>query len=274
MFLVVRNRFAVVQLCPPFGEKGNRMGGLTSPLLLLVLIPGVALAQRDPPLLECYLPSITVRHAEGERLSLDLVLKKETGPTEHREHQMYLLVYLLDDETELLQISSDPKLLDKTKGRESKLFLDVLLEKGLVTVLETKVAKRQGFAGQDVSGKYADGSKAGRSKEDFLKLNTFAFSFTPKYVDLFSKISKLKHFRNEDPPPDQIGIYKHRFKMLVFVPVNDCKYATEVRDGIRGENDLGLNHDRFTTPILYCRPLPYEFAFRRDSEVDTVVYIQ
>ncbi len=250
------------------------MGRCTFALLLFVLAPEVALGQQDPPLNECYLPSITVTHAEGERLSLDLVLKKEAGPTKHREHQMYLLAYLLDDEKEVLKISSNSELLDKTKSSDSKLFLDVLLDEGLVTILETKVAKRQGFAGQDVSGKYADGSKAGKNKENFLTLNTFAFSFSAKYVDLFDKISTLKHFRNEDPPPDQVGIYKHRFKMLVFVPVNDCKYASEVRDGIRGKNDLGLNDDRYTTPILYCRPLPYEFTFRRDSDVGTVVYIK
>jgi hypothetical protein len=244
-------------------------------LIACFLAPSVAWAQRDPPLLECYLPSITIRHAEGGRLSLELVLKKETGATEHREHQMYLLAYLLDDEEEVLEIAADASLLDKTKGADAKLFLDVLLDKGLVTILETKVAKRQGFSGQDVSGKYVDGSKAARDKADFLKLNAFEYSFAPQYIELFKKISKLKHFRNEDPPAGQIGIYKHRFKMLVFVPVNDCKYASEVGDGIRGKNDYGLKDSlRPTTPILYCRPLPYEFTFRRDSDVGTVIYIQ
>ncbi|MFO0883463.1 MAG: hypothetical protein U0894_04635 [Pirellulales bacterium] len=201
------------------------MGRWTFLLLVLVLTPRVVVAQRDPPLTECYLPSITVWHAEGQRLALDLVLKKEVGHNEHKEHQMYLLMYQLDEEAEVLKICSDPKLLDKTEGGDSKLFLDVLLEKGLVTILETKVAKRHGFGGQDVQGKYADGSKAGQSREDFLKINTFTFSFSPSYADLFDKVSKLKHFRNEDPPPNQFGIYKRRFKMLVYVPVNDCKYA-------------------------------------------------
>ena len=154
--------------------------------------------QRDPPLIECYLPSITISHAKGERLSLDLVLK-ETGPTEHREHQMYLMAYLLDDEAEVLKIASDPKLLDKKSSGDSKLFLDVLTDQRLVTIIETKVAKRQGFAGQDVLGKYSDGSKAGRDKEDFLKLNSFAFAFTPSYVDLFDKVSKLKNFSKRRP---------------------------------------------------------------------------
>ncbi len=246
-----------------------------SVVLVACFLPSLSYAQQDPPLIECYLPSISMQHADGERLSIELILKKETGPTKHREHQMYLLAYLVEDEKEVLEIASDPNLLDKAKGGDSKLFLDVLLEKGLVTVIETKVAKRQGFAGQDNLGKYVDGSKAGRDKENFLKLNAFAFSFSPTYVGLFDKISKLKNFRNEDPPPDTLGFYKRGFKMLVFVPVNDCKYASDVRDGIRGKNDFGLDeYGLGKTPVLYFRPLPYEFRFRRDSDVGTVIHIR
>jgi hypothetical protein len=118
-------------------------------VLVAVLLPSLSYAQQYPPLIECYLPSISIQHADGERLSLELVLKKETGSTEHREHQMYLLAYLVEDEKEVLEIAFDPNLLDKAKGGDSKLFLDVLLDKGLVTVIETKVARRQGFAAQD-----------------------------------------------------------------------------------------------------------------------------
>ncbi len=244
-------------------------------ILACFLAPSLALAQRDPPLLECYLPSIFIGHADGDRLSIELVLKKELGPVEHKEHQMYLLAYLLEDETEVLRIASDPELLDKTKGNDAKLFLDVLIDRGLVTTLETKVAKRQGFGGQDNLGKYADGSKAGRDKENFLGLNTFAFSFSPTYAHLFDKISKLENFRDEDPPSDPLGFYTQRFKLLVFTPVNDCKYASKVRDGIRGKNDFGFNQNGIgNTSILYCRPLPYEFTFRRHSDVGTVVYIR
>ena len=195
----------------------------------------------------------------------------------HREHQMYpQSQHLLEDEADVLKIASDPELLDKKKGGDAKLFLDVLIEKGWSPSLNRRLALRLGFAGQDNLGKYADGSKAGRNQGDFLELNTFAFSFSPSYVDLFNKISKLKHFRNEDPPPDQIGIYKHKFKMLVCVPAElNCKYATKVRDGVRGKNDFGLNeYGRGTTPVQYCRPLPYEFKFRRDGGVGTVVHIQ
>ncbi|MEL6898287.1 MAG: hypothetical protein AAFP90_19490, partial [Planctomycetota bacterium] len=188
---------------------------------------------------------------------------------------MYLLGYLLDDEPEILKIASDPKLLDKTKDGDLQLFLDVLLKKGLVIPVETKVAKRRGFAGQDNLGKYADGSKAGRNKADFLKLNAFPFSFSPTYVELFNSVSKLKKFRNEDPPPDTNGYYKRRFKMLAYVPVNDCRYATQVHADVRGKSDFGLDeYHGGKTPILYCRPLPYEFQFRRDSDVGTIVYVR
>lgn len=244
-------------------------------LLLLVLAPRIALAQRDPPLFECYLPSIKVSHAAGDRLLLDLILKKETGPVEHWEHQMYLLMYLLEDEDEVLKIASDPDLLDKSKGVDGKLFLDVLLARGLAVVSETKVAKRQHFAGQDNRGEYSDGSKVGRSEEEFLRLNTFAFSFSQAYNDLFDSASTLKHFRNEEAPPDTVGISNQRFKILVYVPVNDCKYATAVREGVRGKNDFGLDeYGMGKTPILYCRPLPYEFVFRRDSDVGVQIYIR
>ncbi len=247
----------------------------TLALVFCLVTPAFAMAQRDPPLLECYLPSITVRHAAMQRLAIDLVLKKETGPTEHREHQMYLLAYLLDDEKQVLDIVSDPKWLDKNKESEAKLFLDVLLEKGLVTIVESKTAPRHGFAGQDSKGRYSDGSKAGRGETKFLKLNAFNFSFAPTYQELFKSVSKLKNFRNEDPPAGQIGIYQRRFKFLVYVPVNDCKYASKVRDGIRGKNDFGLDeYGGGKTPILYCRPLPYELAFRRDTKVGTIVYIR
>jgi hypothetical protein len=215
----------------------HRMSRIAFLVVLGLLFPSVALAQRDPPLTECYLASITATHAAGDRIALDLVLKKETGPTEHREHQMYLLAYLQEDEAEVLKICADEALLDKRAEGDAKLFLDVLLEKGLVTILETKTAPRQGFAGQDVTGKYSDGSKAGREKAEFLKLNTFDYSFELPYRDLFEKVSKLKHFRAEEVPPGTLIFYKRKFKILAFAPVNDSKYASKVSKNIRGKPD-------------------------------------
>ncbi len=248
--------------------------------LLCFLVPSTAWAQRDPPVWECYLPSITITHAEKSKLALDLVLKKETGPVEHREHQMYLIGYLKEDEAEILKISSDVSLLNKSKKKDERLFLDALIEKELVTVIDTQVGKRQSFAGQDVSGKYADGSSAGRNRADFLKLNTFPFSFEVKKSDLFDAIAKLKHFQPDKV--DTFGYFKSKFKLLAFVPVNDCKYATKVAEGIRGKHDFPHFDDRvdaegqalfWSTPILYFRPLPYEFQFRKDKGDAVLVYI-
>src|SRR5262245_45271294 len=86
-------------------------------LLFCSLLPSVAMAQRDPPVWECYLPSITITHANDSRLAIDLVFKKETGAVEHKEHQMYLLGYLKEDEPEVLKTANDLALLNK-HGKE------------------------------------------------------------------------------------------------------------------------------------------------------------
>lgn len=251
------------------------MHRLTIASLVWILTSQLLWAQRDPPMTECYLPSISIHHADGKRLSIDLVLKKETGSNKHREHQMYLLAYLLEDEEEVLKIASDPALLDKRAGEDANLFLDVLLDRNLVVEIGTEVAKRQGFAGQDLSGSYADGSKAGRGRAQFLKLNTFSFSFEPTYLEFFESVSSLKHFKDEETQKNPIGVFEQKFKLLVFVPVNDCKYASKTQAGIRGEYDFAVGeYGNSKTPSLYCRPLPYEFVFRRDKNVGTIIYIR
>jgi hypothetical protein len=246
---------------------------VTLTLFFCFVTTSLAWAQRDAPLLECYLPLIAVRHAEGERLWFELVLKKETGPHEHKEHQMYLLAYLLDDEKEVLEIAADPALLENEGDADARLFLDVLLEKRLVTILETKVAEREGFAALDNARKYADGSGLARDKESFLKINTFAFSFSPTYHELFENVSQLKNFSNENP--QRFGEFAGKFKMLVYVPVNSSKYASKVRGEIRSKGDLVVgNYLLNKTVTLYCRPLPYEFVFGRDRDGRTIIYVR
>jgi hypothetical protein len=244
---------------------GYTMKTIVRVAIICLLSQSIAFAQRDPPLLECYLPVIIATHLDGNKIGIDLVLKKETGPTEHREHQIYLLGYLLEKEGEVLKICAEDELLNKRKGGESKLFLDVLLEKQLVVSIDTKIAPRSGFAGQDVKGNYADGTKVGREKTDFLRINTFEYSFSIPYDQLYEKVSSLKDFGSKKT---RWGMYESKFKILAFVPVNDCKYAKDVRDGVRGENDVG-RHGNPLTPILYCRPLPYEFQI----DAGTTVYI-
>ena len=250
---------------------------------LFLGLPSIALAQRDPPLEECFLPSITFTHGKDSHLDLDLVFKKETGPVEHQQHQMYILACLAEDEAEILKIAGDVTLLDKREGKDASLFLDVLLEKRLVAKIATKVAPREGFAGRDVTGTYRDGSKVGRPHDKFLKLNTFTYDFSFAYADLFQSLTQLGHYQPEEIPEGTLGYMKARMKLFVFVPVNDCKYATDVDEKIRGENDFGMFDDRLSsdgeplslvTPILYFRPLPYELQFRKDEVVDLAVYVR
>ena len=78
------------------------------------------------------------------------------------------------------------------------------------------------------------------------------------------------------------GYFKSKFKLLVFVPVNDCKYATKVAEGVRGEHDFAHGDGRvdadgeilcWSTPILYFRSLPYECQFRKGKGDTVLVYI-
>jgi len=248
--------------------------------LLWALVPSTAMAQRDPPVWECYLPSITITHTKNAALSLELLFKKERGAGEHREHQMYLLGCLQEDEAEILKVQADVSLLNKRQKDDEKLFLDVLLERGLVTVIDTQVAKRGAFAGQDNLGKNADGTGAGQDKAAFLKLNTLPFTFAPQNSALYDAISKLKHFQADKV--DTFGYFESKFKLLVFVPVNDCKYATKVAEGVKGAPDFAHFGERldaagrdlsWSTPILYFRPLPYTLEFRKNEDGAILVYI-
>ena len=112
-------------------------------LLLMVavsLMPLPAFAQRDAPVWEAYLASLSIYHENHGSITVDMLYKHEGGPYEHHERQMYLLAYLKRDEAEILKIASDRTLLDKTKP--DKMSLDVLLERKLVTILDTKAAKK------------------------------------------------------------------------------------------------------------------------------------
>jgi hypothetical protein len=69
---------------------------------------------------------------------------------EHTEHQMYLIAYLEKDEDEVLKLASDRSLLNK-RERNKKVLLDVLKEKRLIAVLDSKVADRMASYHADFS---------------------------------------------------------------------------------------------------------------------------
>ncbi len=237
-------------------------------------------AQRDPPVWESYIASTTITHGANSRLDIVCLFKKEGGRHEHTEHQMYLIGYLKKDEKEVLKHAADKSLLDKTKA-DAKFFLDVLKERRLVTVIATHVGNRTGYAAQDTIGKYRDGSDANRGKAG-LKVNTFPFAFSVKNNVLFDAIAKLKNFDAANAVTGTHVHFKDTFKFLLFVPVNDCKYADKISKEIRGEydfakynSDLERDGDLFylKTPSLYLKPLPHEFQFTRMKDKQIRIYI-
>lgn len=242
---------------------------MISCLLFSLSLP-VAYAQRDAPVWESYLASISIYHEDDWHLGIDLIFRKDGGPHEHTEHQMYLIAYLEKDEDTILKLASDALLLDKTQPSK-KMLLDVLREKRLITVLDSKVARRTA---------YPPGAFYGKAD---LSAGAFPFHFSLSFEDLFEAINRLKNFDSENVT-DSSGVYfEDRFKLLVFVPVNDSKYADKVSAAIRGRGDFAnwsakLAHPRgewfaSKTILLYFRPLPYAFHFRKTSDSPVEVFV-
>lgn len=170
--------------------------------LVLTFSPPLARAQRDPPVSESYLARISIGHEEDRQLSLDLLFTKCMGPHEHTEHQMYLIAYLKKDEGTILKLASDASLLDKKK-RDKKMLLEVLKDKRLVAVLDSKVAQRTDTV-------------------------TFPFHFSFRSSELFTQIETLKNFDPAKTMGGNTTYFNDQFKIIVFVPVNDSRYADKV----------------------------------------------
>ena len=213
--------------------------------LVLILSPPFVHAQRDAPVWESHLASVSICHTADRQVSMDLLYAKSGGPHEHTEHQMYLIAYLKKDEGTILKLASDASLLDKKK-RDKKMLMEVLKDKCLVAVLDSKVAQRT---------------------ED----DTFPFHFSFRYSDLFAKIKTLKNFELTNTTPSDGIYFNDQFKIIVFVPVNDSRYADKVAPHIRSHGDfvnIPANNPHpdnsdlhLRTPLLYFKPLPYEFQF-------------
>ena len=252
-----------------------RLTLLASSLLGTALLGTSLRAQRDAPVWECYLASTTIRHGKDKTLDLRLLFKKEGGPYEHTEHQMYLLAYLQKDEKAVMKIANDPKLLDKDAGKDKKLFLDVLLERRLVTVLDTKVSKRSAAPAQDVTGKYRDGTD--QSKDPLLR-NAMDFRFTVKKNALFQKASKLKGFDPKNFVQSDRKYFNDMLKFLVFVPVNDCRYSTKIEKKLQTTHDFAhfdpsRKDDFRQTPKLYFKPLSWVLQFKELEKGEYLVYV-
>ena len=237
-------------------------------ILMVVLCVSTAFAQRDAPVWESFLPQISVYHdaADAPRsLIVDFLFIKSGGPHEHTEHQAYVLAYLKKDEAEILKLAADPQLRSK-KNEKTKRFLDLLVEKKLVATLDSQVAKIIEMR-MPRQVKLNPGSQSADTE------NVFPFKFTFSYETLFRSVQQLGNFDMKSV--DIVGDYtwfEDKFKLIVFVPVNDSAQATKVSPELHKMYDFASMMD-FENSLLYFRPLPYEFQFKKYGENGLLVYI-
>lgn len=243
-------------------------------LLVGLLAPSVS-AQRDPPVSQVYLPRIEIYHEKDAALTVDLLFKSNGGPQEHNERQCYILAYLKRDEKQILKIASKPKLLEKKRpglgfdakrakkqAEKKQLFLDVLLEQKLVVALDTAVAKRTSLVRPQYEGK---GSVA---------TSCYPFKFTFKNKALLAAMQKLGNFDRDhvNIVGNQPTWFLDQVKLLVFVPVNDCKYATKISPKLHKTRDF-TNRGGLDMLLLYLRPLPYELEFHQRKDDTVFIYV-
>jgi hypothetical protein len=237
-----------------------RLGSLS--ILIVFICVSTAFGQRDAPVWESFLPQISVYHDASDRpqaVKVEFLFKKEGGPHEHTEHQAYVLVYLQKDEAQILKLAADPQLRNK-KNEKTKRFLDVLVEKKLVVPLQSQVAKIIEVSMSRSAAGQVSPKRAGDDDDDIESV--FPFKFTFANNTLFQSVQKLGNF---DPKSvDVVGDYtwyKDKFKLMVFVPVNDSAQADKVSAELRKMYDFAGLMD-FESSVLYFRPLPYEFMFK------------
>lgn len=240
-------------------------------IFIVFLWVSTAFGQRDAPVWEAYLPTISIYHDDSNKqpaLTVDFVFKKHGGPREHTEHQAYVLVYLKKDEDQILKLAADPELIKK-KNEKTKTFLDLLVEKKLVVSLDSQVAKLN----ERSETRYADvKGTPKRAGAGTIGEWGFPFKFTFTCEALFQAVQKLGNFNMKGV--DVVGKetwFDDKFKLMVFVPVNDSAQATKVSAKLREMYDFANVMD-FQTSLLYFRPLPYEFGFKKYEE-EVLVYI-
>lgn len=230
-------------------------------VLILIVHSTTAMAQRDPPVWNSYLPRI-VMFDERDTLDFELTYNKAGGPHEQTHCQMYVLAYLEQDEVTIKKLAADSKFTMKTKD-DRKLLLDVLQEKKLAVVLDTKVA----VCAEKPPVVSARSTRSVRSGH----CTDFEFSFDNG--QLFQSISKLGNFDSDNVVASPGQLYNDKFKLMIFVPVNDSRYATKIPEGQQQLYDFAHFVDSKTI-IQYFKPLPYRFQFVRfEKSGDVGVYI-
>ncbi|MEM6471898.1 MAG: hypothetical protein AAF802_20230 [Planctomycetota bacterium] len=217
---------------------------------VLVACPVVAQAQRDAPVWHSFLPRISL-FDERKTLDFEITFKKAGGPKEQSSHsQVYVLAYLEKDESRIQELADNKELTTKS-DKKDELLLDVLVNEGLVALLETKVAKES----EDPVVISPRSGRASRGSSCY----DFEFSFDNR--KLFETIGKLKSFDHTNFVDSAYRYYNDKFKLMIFVPVNDCRYATKIPRQQREFHDFAHFMDSETI-IQYFKPLPYRFQFK------------
>lgn len=228
------------------------------------------MAQRDAPVWSSYLPRIALF---DERTSLDfeVTFNRCGGPVEQSSTQMYVLAYLDKDEKQILEIAANEKYVKKPKKPATpneatdneNLLIDHLVKEKLAIVLETKVAKSMEKP-PTISTTTGRAVRGGRCSD-------FAFSFDN--ATLFRSVGKLKNFDSLAFVDSDNRYYNDKFKLMIFVPVNDCVYATLIPKEQRDFYDFAHFMDSETI-VQYFKPLPYRFQFKPLRSEDAVlIYI-
>lgn len=230
-------------------------------LFVILSNPIVGFAQRDAPVWNSFLPRIAL-FDERTTLDFEITFKKGGGPVEQRTHsQIYVLGYLEKDEARILKLAADKKHTTKSND-EDKLLLDLLVDEKLVALLETKVAKES-------EAPIVISPKSGRAVGG---ASYYDFEFSFDNGNLFKTIGQLKNFDHTSFVDFAHRLYNDKFKLMIFVPVNDCKYATEIPKEQRELYDFAHFLDRETV-IQYFKPLPYRFQFKPlDDEGVVLLY--
>lgn len=162
-------------------------------------------AQHSPLISNSYVSSFAVKRMK-DSLKVTVEYARDGGTESTRIYaQLYILVYLLDDEKEIRELVQKEEYTRKDSENSSQL-LDVLKRRKLAAILDSKVS---------------DASEAYPADLPFDFRNKFEFEFS--YDSILEKVSSLARYSNskERRPPD-------RFGFIVFVPVNDSQYADKI----------------------------------------------
>ena len=102
----------------------------------------------------------------------------------------------------------------------------------------------------------------------------YPFKFTFKNKALLAAMQKLGNFDRDhvNIVGDQPTWFLDQVKLLIFVPVNDCKYATKISPKLRKTRDF-TNRGGLDMLLLYLRPLPYELEFHQRKDDTVFIYI-